>query len=79
MARNRRRNRQDSDEFDPLRGLPQTHANPNTPEGMIEQAGKMADGPGPEPFRWQRVTIWVGAILGLIMLLTTLTSVIRNP
>jgi hypothetical protein len=45
---------------------------------MIEQAGKIADGPGPEPFRWQRVMIWVGAILGLILILTTVLSAIRN-
>ena len=77
MARNRRRNRQESAEFDPLRGLPQTHASPYTVEGMIEQAEKMAEGPGPEAFRWQRITIWIGAALGLILLLTTLLSAIK--
>jgi len=46
-------------------------------EGMIEQAEKMAEGPGPEAFRWQRITIWIGAALGLILLLTTLLSAIK--
>jgi len=49
-------------------GLPSTIHNPYTPEGQIEQAGKIAEGLRVRRRGWQRVVVLAGAAMIVVAL-----------